>query len=225
MMLSYEYLNDAVELSSSKIPVLVIENKKIFRQALRSFLDDTVEELFTFSQDFKPFDFNKRGFFISNAIYLDFQNKKLVNKINSLMQKTAVNECGEDLASVQTLLINLFDKLNKMYDFEYDSNFEIDYSSILKLLQFNIDTSSHDLPQLLISYIILLNKYLKFDLFVLHSLYDFFDNNELEGIYETLSLSHINILILSSSKPRRISKFEEIHILDPDLCIIDSDNN
>lgn len=224
-MLSYEYLNDAVELSNSKIPVLVIENKKIFRQALRSFLDDTVEELFTFSQDFKPFDFNKRGFFISNAIYLDFQNKKLVNKINSLMQKTAVNECGEDLASIQTLLINLFDKLNKMYDFEYDSNFEIDYSSILKLFQFNIDTSSHDLPQLLISYIILLNKYLKFDLFVLHSLYDFFDNNELEGIYETLSLSHINILILSSSKPRRISKFEEIHILDPDLCIIDSDNN
>jgi len=208
MMLSYEYLNDAVELSNSKIPVLVIENKKIFRQALRSFLDDTVEELFTFSQDFKPFDFNKRGFFISNAIDLDFQNKKLVNKINSLMQKTAVNECGEDLASIQTLLINLFDKLNKMYDFEYDSNFEIDYSSILKLFQFNIDTSSHDLPQLLISYIILLNKYLKFDLFVLHSLYDFFDNNELEGIYETLSLSHINILILSSSKPRHISKFE-----------------
>lgn len=225
MMFSYEYLNDAVELSNSKIPVLVIENKKIFRQALRSFLDDTVEELFTFSQDFKPFDFNKRGFFISNAIDLDFQNKKLVNKINSLMQKTAVNECGEDLASIQTLLINLFDKLNKMYDFEYDSNFEIDYSSILKLFQFNIDTSSHDLPQLLISYIILLNKYLKFDLFVLHSLYDFFDNNELEGIYETLSLSHINILILSSSKSRHISKFEEIHILDPDLCIIDSDNN
>lgn len=201
-MLSYEYLNDAVELSNSKIPVLVIENKKIFRQALRSFLDDTVEELFTFSQDFKPFDFNKRGFFISNAIDLDFQNKKLVNKINSLMQKTAVNECSEDLASIQTLLINLFDKLNKIYDFEYDSNFEIDYLSILKLFQFNIDTSSHDLPQLLISYIILLNKYLKFDLFVLHSLYDFFDNNELEGIYETLSLSHINILILSSSKPR-----------------------
>ena len=68
MMLSYEYLNDAVELSNSKIPVLVIENKKIFRQALRSFFDDTVEELFTFSQDFKTFDFNKRGFFISNAL-------------------------------------------------------------------------------------------------------------------------------------------------------------
>lgn len=62
MMLSYEYLNDAVELSNSKIPVLVIENKKIFRQALRSFLDDTVEELFTFSQDFKPFDLIKEDF-------------------------------------------------------------------------------------------------------------------------------------------------------------------
>ena len=61
---------------------------------------------------------------------------------------------------------------------------KFDYSSILKLLQFNIDTSSL-IAQLLISYIITSNKYLKFDLFVLHSLYDFFDNNRLEGIYET----------------------------------------
>lgn len=62
MMLSYEYLNDAVELSNSKIPVLVIENKKIFRQALRSFLDDllrncllsrrTLSRLISIKEDF-----------------------------------------------------------------------------------------------------------------------------------------------------------------------------
>lgn len=224
MMFSYKYLNDTVEFSNGKISVLVIENKKIFRQTLSSFFDDTVEEFFTFSQDFKPFDFNKKGIFISDVLDLNFQNKKLSTKINSVMQQTAVNEYGEDLASIQALLVNLFDKLNQMYDFEYDSNFEIDYPSILKLLPFNIDVSSSDLPQLLVSYILLLNKYLKFDLFVLHSIYDFFDLNELESIFETLSLNHINVLVLSSSKPVTVSKFEELHILDSDLCIIDNGN-
>ena len=56
-MLSYEYLNDAVELSNSKIPVLVIENKKIFRQALRSFLNcllsrRTLSRLISIKEDF-----------------------------------------------------------------------------------------------------------------------------------------------------------------------------
>ena len=89
-----------------------------------------------------------------------------------------------------------------------------------KLCHYNAQGNSQDIVYIIVLIIITVNntqirvqnKYLKFDLFVLHSLYDFFDNNELEGIYETLSLSHINILILSSSKPRHISKFEEIFI-------------
>ncbi len=64
MMYAYKYLNDAVSFEEGKIQVLVIENKKIFRQALRSFYDDTIEELFTFSENFEPFDFSKRGYFI-----------------------------------------------------------------------------------------------------------------------------------------------------------------
>lgn len=72
MMFSYKYLNDTVEFSNGKISVLVIENKKIFRQTLSSFFDDTVEEFFTFSQDFKPFDFNKKGNFYFRCARLKF---------------------------------------------------------------------------------------------------------------------------------------------------------
>lgn len=221
-MFACEYLKDAVRFEEGLIPVIVVENKRIFRKILLSFFDGSIEEQFTFSQDFKPFDFDKRGFFISNVLDLNFQNKKLTTKINSVMQQTAINEYSSELLTIQTQLINLFDKLNQDYDFEYNPNYEIDFPSILKLLQFNIDVSLRDLSELLVSYILLINKYLKFDLFVLHSIYDYFDYDEIEKIYKTLTPYHINILVITSSKPEHYSEFEELHIIDSDLCVIDT---
>lgn len=121
------------------------------------------------------------------------------------MQQTAINDYSEDLILIKAQLVQLFDKLNQDFDFEYDSSFEIDFPSILKLLQFNIDISCHDLSELLISYILLLNKYLNVDLFVLHSIYDYFDYDKIEKIYKTLNLYHINVLVVTSSKPKKIS--------------------
>ncbi len=220
MMYAYKYLNDAVSFEEGKINVLVIENKKVFRQTLRSFYEDSSEDLFTFSENFEPFDFDKRGYFIPNPMELDFQNKKLTNKITSAIGQTATDEYYEDLTSIRSALFELFGKINQIYDYEYDSDIEIDFQSILKLFHFNIDTSSREAAELLVTYIIKLNKYLKFDLFVINGLYDYFDFEEIENICEMLAYYHINILVLSSSKPENLTKFERMHILDSDLCVI-----
>ena len=49
--------------------------------------------------------------------------------------------------------------------------------------------------------------------------------DEIEKIYKTLKLYHINVLVITSSKPKKISGFEEIHIIDYDLCLIDTCDN
>ena len=49
--------------------------------------------------------------------------------------------------------------------------------------------------------------------------------DEIEKIYKTLKLYHINVLVITSSKPEKISGFEEIHIIDYDLCVIDTCDN
>lgn len=77
----------------------------------------------------------------------------------------------------------------------------------------------------LVTYILLLNKYLNFDLFVLHSIYDYFDYDEIEKIYNTLKPYHINILVITSSNPEHFSEFEELYIIDSDLCVIDTFEN
>lgn len=222
MMIAGDFFNMPVDFTDGKISVLVIENKKIFRKILQSFCDGTVDERLVFSHDFKPFDFDKRGFFIANILDLDFQNKRLASKINSIMQQTAVNDYSEDLLLIKAHLMTLFDKLNELYDFEYSSDFEIDFSSILKLLRFEIDTSLSDLSELLVSYILLINKYFKLDLFVIHSVYDYFDFDEIEAMYKTLALHHINVLVVTSSKPKIVSEFEQIYIVDSDLCVINN---
>ena len=49
--------------------------------------------------------------------------------------------------------------------------------------------------------------------------------DEIEKIYKTLKLYHINVLVVTSSKPEKISGFDEIHIIDYDLCVIDTCDN
>ena len=49
--------------------------------------------------------------------------------------------------------------------------------------------------------------------------------DEIEKIYKTLKLYHINVLVITSSKPEKISGFDEIHIIDYDLCVIDTCDN
>ena len=36
---------------------------------------------------------------------------------------------------------------------------------------------------------------------------------------------HINILVITSSKPEHFSEFEELYIIDSDLCVIDTFEN
>lgn len=36
---------------------------------------------------------------------------------------------------------------------------------------------------------------------------------------------HINILVITSSKPEHFSEFEELDIIDSDLCVIDTFEN
>lgn len=40
-----------------------------------------------------------------------------------------------------------------------------------------------------------------------------------------LNYGYINVLVITSSKPKKISGFEEIHIIDYDLCLIDTCDN
>jgi len=74
MRAKFSYIDDCIKIGEGIFPVLVIENKKLYRDVLSSFLNSCEEDYFVFSEDFKPFEFSKDGCFISEPIFVDMNS-------------------------------------------------------------------------------------------------------------------------------------------------------
>ncbi len=200
---------------------LVIENKALFRQVINSFYIDTPEEFFVFSKHYEPFEFCKKGLYISNAINFEMNNRKLLTKINSYLEMLANEELYTELSSIKTVLMDLAENLISKSDFNVACNCEVSTKDIIKLFNFEITKGDLSFAEAFVRYIQLISQYLKISLFVVSDLHSVFDEKDLDMIFETLLLNEVNVLCIEGIAPNNVSKYEKVHIVDKDLCEIE----
>lgn len=221
MMISFKFLDNCIELKDGVFSVLVIENKKLFRNVVCAFESENAEDYFVFSKDFKPIDFGKVGVFVSNPLNVELDGRKLLTKINSYLEDVANTEYEMQLAQAKQALMILADSLSCFGDFDCEYNNDITTAEIIKLLQFKVGREENMPEELLITYLKLVSKYLKTELFVVPNLHLLFTDEEVALIYETLAVNHIKMLSLECFEPAEKNTCEEIFIVDKDLCEID----
>ncbi|MDO4363301.1 MAG: type II-A CRISPR-associated protein Csn2 [Clostridia bacterium] len=222
---AFSYTNNVFNIYEEKANTLVIENKKLFRNVIFAFLSNNEQEYFTFADNFNPFDFGKKGYFISNPINPDLSNKKLVTKVNDCLSNMINNEYSQELSLINSSILNLADNLirNSSYEMTYETE-NIDAISLIKLLSFHLIYDNRTLAETLVSFIVLMKQYLKYDLFVIADLHLYFTPEEISEIYKTLLLNHITVFILENSYTGVIPDAETVCIIDNDLCLIDKGN-
>lgn len=138
MMISFKFLNSCIEFKDDSFPVLVIENKQLFRKTICSFENNCEEEYFTFSKHFEPCDFKKIGVFIAAPLNVNLESKKLLGKITSYIESIANTEYEAQLTRAIRELICLADLLCAFCDFDCEYNYDISAAEIIKLMQFKI---------------------------------------------------------------------------------------
>lgn len=218
MMASFKYLKKEILFDESHIQLLVVENKELFRNIISAFEFANPEELFVFSKDYVPFDFEKHGVYISNPLNTDTENKKILSKINSDLEDAANSEYYNEIMQIKQSLMNLADLLLRYNDFDFDCKYDIETASIIKLLDFRIKKDCLCHSEQLIRYILLVSKYLNRKLFVLPNMHLYFDSDELKLIYDTLLLNHIHVLVIEGIAPNESAECEQLYIVDNDLC-------
>lgn len=223
MMVSFKFLNNPIEFKDGFFPVLCVENKKLFRNLICSFEKDFSEEYFTFSKNFEPFEFCKHGVFISDPLNVNLESKKLISKVNSYIENAANTEYEEQLVRAKSDLLSLADSLCAFCDFDCEYNCDISAADIIKMLQFKIGKADNSPEELLMMYLSLVSKYLKTEVFVISNLHLFFDKDELELIYQTLTVNHIKLLSVECVSAENKLSCEEFYIVDNDLCEIDKE--
>lgn len=220
MRAAFSFLSEPIHFGENPIQLLVLENKKLFRQVCDAFQHELEENYFIFSKDYKPFSFAKKGMFLPDPLRLPLRDKKLLTKTNAELENIANEKMYLELLELQEHLMAFAERLSAETEFAFSFTDEISASSWLKLLDFTprYEERESDLENMLL-FLQLCQKYLWIQCFVLTNLYVYFTPEELEPFLKSAALHQISLLLLESSIPAAIS-VAQISIVDKDLCEI-----
>lgn len=119
MMISFKHLSRPMSFNKTNVNVLVLENKKVFRDAFLFLSSNDENSAFVFSENFEPLDFNRDICFIKNFLLLDFKEKRLQTKINSDMSKILNEVYFDEFEKLQYDFSQIIFKFSENFDFEF----------------------------------------------------------------------------------------------------------
>lgn len=216
-----EYGKD-FELTDDKVNILVIENKPLFRKVIHSFYSKTSDELMTFSKNFEPFEFEKSGVFVPDFMNPEPDWKKLLTIISKRAERLVNEQFFELFQKTKENIFLLGEVISESFNYDFLYCDDIPAMSLVKLLNFKINTEELNEAERILKYLELMSEYCKANLFVLSGLSINFNNEELLCLFDSMVVKHFRVLLI---EPQSFSfgKNVSLHIIDEDLCCIDSD--
>ncbi len=222
MTVSFKTIQLEMNFEETAAHTLIIENKELFRNVITAFLTNRADDYFVFYDNYKVKELNEVGFYINQPILPDITNKKLMTKINSQLEKVLNSEFASELTDVGAVINQLAAKLLEHFDFDFDYSYEVNAKDIVKLLGFKTPEEVTNHAEYFAAYAKLITKYLSCKLLVVNGLHLYFTKEEIDEIIKTLKLNNICLLILEAVDTGYKGEYEQIHIIDKDLCRIDS---
>lgn len=219
-MVSFDFLSKPITLSTDKVSVLCIENHRTYRKTVESFYNGCPDESsIVFSENFSPIKFKNKVCFISNFFDLSFSMPTL-KKLYEDLSSYSNNFLQDYVVTLKKDILDFLEKLSTEYDFDFSFDDDTDLVDILKAHNFRPNVDSDDLLAGLLDFIVLTNKYCSFEAYVLLNFHCYFDEEEIEKIYDALKYQGVEILVIESQNNFHSLPQESLYILDKDMCEI-----
>lgn len=222
MMLSADFLSLPIEINCEKAQVLCVENKALFRKLINALLGGDAESGgMVFSENFVPFDCRKNIHILYDFYDFAFPSafmKKLYDDISVYCN----TELQQETAGFKAAYEMLFDKIVQDFDYDFDYLQEPALSAFFKVCSLKPAVSGGLSLENLLQYILIINRYSAVKCFVSIHMHRYFSSAELSLFYQELAYNQINLLALESCRDFSIAEFENVVIVDEDLCEIRS---
>lgn len=200
---------------------LVIEDP----DAMYRFVDDLYRQIsgdegdITLSEDSKIIKMSKSVELITTYIPFDINEKRILNKINSMIEKEAVNELNYSktmslLAEIENYISGLTDRFR--YSFDYTG---ITVSSLVKMCGVTIVDDSMCNIDKLVNFMDVVTDLLGERLFIYVNLTSYYSKSMVLDFVKTVRIKGYKVLIVDSSYREYMKEIDGL-IIDDDLCII-----
>lgn len=223
MKLSHPYFEKPIIFEENKINVLIIENQNFFSKII----DELIQQIngydgrFVLSSNSKQVEIGKSIDLLIDPFTLDFNQKKIINKLYSQLKDYAVDgDYYLDLKILQGEIFHYIESLSQTTPYPLVYVNDLDVTSIFKMVEIKLDSSYETLVEKLIDYCSIIQELCNISCLVILNLKSFLSDMELEQFYRFISYKKMNILLLENTVRENRFENEILHIIDSDLCEI-----
>lgn len=210
----------------NRITLLVIENKKLFADFVCNFTAQSQGEegSIFLSDDVCDLDFQKHIEVISDYFRLDFNGKRLSAKLMTELKQSALFGFAGETGEFLGYLNSYGSRIISSSEFPVQWETVDDIGAVLKLFDCKLKVSFENPLEMLVNYMDVCSHFLKKDIFVLVNLKSYFDIDEIKLLYKEALFRKWNLVVLEPSSFESLQEYEDIVIIDKDICEIRLDN-
>ena len=221
MIMSIFGLNNKISLEEGNINVLEIYNKKLFYNLitiLNESDNDMEDNQIVLMQNDERISIGKNVFVLTDVFNIDFNSKKILNKLYSTLIENVKNRQDDELENITLKLRNyLIEEINEL-PFEFSIKSELELNDLLKAFELKIDTIYYTTIVEKIEFIIDIISTLKIaTILVIPNLKIYLDENELIEIYKYSIYNNVQLLIIENSNSEELLKYEIKNIIDEEF--------
>lgn len=212
-----------IELIENEVVVLSIESPNAYQKILHDLWTqyNGIEGSFILSENSKELKIPKNIECIYNPFSVNLNDKKILTKMYQELSSQGTSLLQEEGTVLRKSLINYFDQLLNTVPYDITYNFDFDLISLIKALDVQTDVSSDTLIEQISSYMKLMQQLCGISIFVFNNLKGYFNESDLQLLYESARYNKINIINIEPIHTAHISG-EKCWIIDRDLCIIEA---
>ena len=221
MIMSIFGLNNKISLEEGNINVLEIYNKKLFYNLITILneSDNSMEDnQIVLMQNNERVSIGKNVFVLTDIFNIDFNSKKILNKLYSTLIENIKNRQDDELENITLKLRNyLIEEINEL-PFEFSIKSELELNDLLKAFELKIDTMCYTTIVEKIEFITDIISTLKIaTILVIPNLKIYLDENELLEIYKYSIYNNVQLLVIENSNSEELIKYEIKNIIDEEF--------
>ena len=221
MIMSIFGLNNKISLEEGNINVLEIYNKKLFYNLitiLNESDNDMEDNQIVLMQNDERISIGKNVFVLTDVFNIDFNSKKILNKLYSTLIENIKNRQDDELENITLKLRNyLIEEINEL-PFEFSIKSELELNDLLKAFELKIDTMCYTTIVEKIEFITDIISTLKIaTILVIPNLKIYLDENELLEIYKYSIYNNVQLLVIENSNSEELLKYEIKNIIDEEF--------
>lgn len=221
MKLVYPDINKVFDTDNDKVNCIVIENQKLLFDLCMDIHSQIngYGGLAVVSVEDKPTDFDKNVELIKDFISFSINNKRLISKLNSNVEKIAISPEFYEGTMIQmsSLEKHFIDILEELQGDVVCKKMEVAFLVKAMGLQFEEDYPS--LGEKVIEYMELVRHYDRDKLFIMVNLRSYISDKECDLFLDTVIRRGFHVIMLENTLHRLLEN-ELIYIVDKELCEI-----